>query len=101
MDKWKYVVSKEHYLEGHHLKKGDIIRLETSPLEDIIKVKQLAFSKIRRHPRNIILYHLDSLNIAQYSEENIRLIYIVVHETFLLHFIIDIAMSIFIGLWPL
>ena len=47
----------------------------TSPLEDIIKVKQLAFSKIRRHPRNIILYHLDSLNIAQYSEENIRLIY--------------------------
>ena len=75
MDKWKYVVSKEHYLEGHHLKKGDIIRLETSPLEDIIKVKQLAFSKIRRHPRNIILYHLDSLNIAQYSEENIRLIY--------------------------
>lgn len=75
MDKWKYVVSKEHYLEGHHLKKGDIIRLETSPLEDIIKVKQLAFSKIRRHPRNIILHHLDSLNIAQYSEENIRLIY--------------------------
>ena len=75
MDKWKYVVSKEHYLEGHHLKKGDIIRLETSPLEDIIKVKQLAFSKIRRHPRNIILYHLDSLNIAQYSEEKIRLIY--------------------------
>ena len=75
IDKRKYIVLKDHYLEGHNLRKGDIIRMETSPLEDIIKVKQLAFSRIRRHPRNIILYHLDSSNIAQYSKENIRLIY--------------------------
>lgn len=75
IDKWKYHVLKEHYLEGHHLEKGDIIRLETSPLEEIMKVKQLVNLKIKQQPQNIILYHLDSLSISQYNAEDIGRIY--------------------------
>ncbi len=74
-DKRKYIVSREHYVEGHLIKEGDIIRLETSPLEEILKVKRLVNSKINQQPHCIVLYHLDSLNISQYSEEDIHSIY--------------------------
>ncbi len=71
----RYKVIKEHFLENHHLQEGDVIRLETSPMEEIRKVKRLVRSKIKQTNYQNIIYHLDSLQLSQFTTQEISAIY--------------------------
>ena len=70
-----YKVVKDHYLESHELCKGDIIRLENSNHDEIVKVKHLVESKLRQDKYSVILYHLDSTNLSKYTTNEIKGIY--------------------------
>ncbi len=75
LERGKFSVVKEHYLENHHLLKGDIVRLETSNSDEIRRVKKLVLSAIKQDFCNKIIYHLDSVNLSKYKEEEINQIY--------------------------
>ena len=68
-----YKVIKNHYLESHALNMGDIIRLENSDYEEVLKVKKRVESKLQGY--TVILYHLDSANLSQYTYNEIKNIY--------------------------
>lgn len=68
-----YKVIKNHYLESHALNTGDIIRLENSDYEEVLKVKKRVESKLQGY--SVILYHLDSANLSQYTYNEIKNIY--------------------------
>ena len=70
-----YLVLQEHYLENHHIRKGNIIRLENSTFSEIMRVKRLIASKMASESGNTILYHLDSLNLSMFEEKEINQIY--------------------------
>ena len=69
----RFVVQKDHIVEGHELEAGDIIRLETSPYEVVSDVRAYALEHL--DTRSIVLYHLDSLNLSAYSSEQIESLY--------------------------
>ena len=71
----RYKVLKEHFLENHRLQTGDIIRLETSQVKEIREVKELVRSKIKQASYQSVIYHLDSLQLSQFKEQEIRTIY--------------------------
>ena len=76
--KWKdnkYEVIKATNLEKIRLWKKDIIYVETSSLEEILKVKKLVRSKIKQHSYHSIIYHLDGKNLSKYTQQEIDLIY--------------------------
>ena len=76
--KWKdnkYEVIKATDLEKIRLWKRDIIYVETSSLEEILKVKKLVRSKIKQHSYHSIIYHLDGKNLSKYTQQEIDLIY--------------------------
>ena len=70
-----YLVLQEHYLENHHIRKGNDIRLETSKFNEIMRVKQLVASQMKPDSCHTILYHLDSLNLSTFEEKEINQIY--------------------------
>ncbi len=72
IDGTHYQVVTNCEIEGHLLKRGDIIRLETSDMATIEQVKQLLpFDK----GQTIILYHLDENNLKNYSDNEIETLY--------------------------
>ena len=75
MSDGNYLVLQEHYLENHHIRKGNIIRLENSTFSEIMRVKWLIASKMESESCNAILYHLDSLNLSVFEEKEINQIY--------------------------
>ena len=70
-----YLVLQEHYLENHHIRKGNIIRLENSTFSEIMRVKRLIAFKMASESGNTVLYHLDSLNLSMFEEKEINQIY--------------------------
>ena len=67
-----FSVIKEHVLERHELMPGDRIRLETSVPETILEVKELVRKSFPSGIHTNILYHLDSTNLAKYSNDEIE-----------------------------
>lgn len=70
-----FLVAKDHILEGKPLEKGDVIRLEYPDADLVAKVAALVSSSIQSNPHSVILYHLDSANLAKYSDDEISKIY--------------------------
>lgn len=66
-----YEVIQDHYLENKQLLAGDIIRLEQSSINDISEVQRMVEEKIQ-HTESTILYHLDSLNLSKFTEQEIN-----------------------------
>lgn len=71
----RYLVLRDHLLEGHQLLCGDLIRFENPPFPEIMKVKRLAERKLANAPRYTILYHLDSTNLSKYTDDEINDLY--------------------------
>lgn len=69
-----YQVMKDHYLENHSLKTGDIIRVEKSEYNEIMRVKDLVVKTLPQS-HSSILYHLDMNNLNKYSDDEIKNIY--------------------------
>ena len=70
-----YKVLKNHYLESHELQKGDIIRLESSRYDEVLKVKRLAEKQLKDDSYSVLLYHLDSTCISNYTTDEIETLY--------------------------
>lgn len=70
-----YRVIKPVKIEGHSLLAGDVIRLETSDIHEVLKAKERVEQMLGGHKHYNIIYHLDSLNLSKYSENEIRNIY--------------------------
>lgn len=70
-----YTVIKECSLEGHTLRCGDMIRLETSRYAEIMRVKHLAEQRLGQKDYSVIIYHLDTLNLSKYTHDEIENIY--------------------------
>lgn len=68
-----YEVAESHYLENHHLRVGDKIRVEYSSMNEITKVKKYVDTSFGK-PMDCIIYHLDSLNLSKYTETEIQTI---------------------------
>ncbi len=71
----RYEILKDTLLEGHALKKGDILRDEQSDIKEILA----AAHEIGRHIKNtrlrVSLYHLDSLILSKYPTHELESIY--------------------------
>lgn len=74
-DSNKIRVSKDTILSGKLLQAGDIIRVESSPYNTISQVKKLVDNELKNSPHSNILYHFDSSNLSQYSDDEIKAIY--------------------------
>lgn len=57
------------------LQPGDIIRHEQVTFDQIMEVKQTAMSQLQNQSPNIILYHLDSANLSNYTSHEIDQIF--------------------------
>lgn len=57
------------------IRRGDIIRQETSSYQDIIKVKDMIEKELTYRPHSNILYHLDFKNLSNYSSDEITRLY--------------------------
>lgn len=60
---------------GRLIHKGDIVRQETSSIDDILKTKQMIEKELAFRPHSTILYHLDSSNLSKYTSNEIDSIY--------------------------
>ena len=69
----RVTVLKDHVVEGHNLLRGDVIRMESSPIETVSEVCRYAHECLGS--RSVILYHLDSLGLSRYSFEQIEQLY--------------------------
>ena len=68
----RFVVRKDTLIENLQLRKGDIVRHETSEFKEIERVKsELSRRHDMKHSRHII-YHLDSTNLSNYSDHEIK-----------------------------
>ena len=54
------------------IRKGDIIRHEISSSEEILKVKAMIETKLSGKPHSNILYHLDTDNLSNYTDNEIN-----------------------------
>jgi hypothetical protein len=54
---------------------GEWMRIEECPYDEIKKVKDDAHRAFKRTKANIVIYHLDSLNLVKYTSDEIKNIY--------------------------
>ena len=71
----RYEVVNDTMVHGIYLYKGTIIRREEVSFQTIMAVRKLIDEEMDNEPRSIILYSLDSKNISNYSENEIKQIY--------------------------
>ena len=68
----RFLVRKDTLIGNLHLRKGDIVRHETSEFKEIERVKSdLSRRHDMKHSRQII-YHLDSTNLSNYTDHEIK-----------------------------
>lgn len=70
-----HIAKRDIYSGNIAIRKGDIVRTETSGFDNIAEVKQLVEDALGSKPHNNILYHLDSTNLSKYSDDEINHIY--------------------------
>ena len=68
-------VTKPHMLEGHRLLQGDLIRVEDSPIDTVLKVQAMVDEAFAGRQHRNILYHLDSKNLSKYTPDEIETLY--------------------------
>ena len=68
----RFVVRKDTLIGNLQMRKGDIVRQETSEFKEIERVKSdLSRRHDMKHSRQII-YHLDSANLSNYTDHEIK-----------------------------
>lgn len=70
-----YEVQKDHNCSGQQLKKGDILRHETSDIGEVLEVKYDVERKLKDKESSVAIYHLSSKDIKKISEDEIGEIY--------------------------
>ncbi|WP_163213343.1 hypothetical protein [Bacteroides sp. 519] len=71
-----YLVKQGHYLEHKWLYYRDILRVEESSYSMLSKVKTAIDNQLSSlKQKEIIIYHLDSINLSKYSDHEIQTLY--------------------------
>lgn len=65
----RFELLKSTYLKGHYLYQKDVIKLEQVSVKQLQDAADLLSKQIRNKELNLIFYHLDSLQIADYPYE--------------------------------
>jgi len=65
----RFEIIKSTYLKGHYLYQKDFIRLEQVAPAQLQEAADLLSSRLTNQELNLIFYHLDSLQIADYPHE--------------------------------
>lgn len=68
----KYKLTKDTVAGGIELKKGDVIRHETAEFKEIERVKSDISRKHNMKNSRQIIYHLDSTNLSNYTDDEIE-----------------------------
>ena len=72
----RFEVLKDHVAENRELKKGDHIRYESVDFDLLQRLDDIVHQKMASADNApIIIYHLDSANLSNYSQDEIRQIY--------------------------
>ena len=71
----RYVLTRDTLVGETYLKKGDVIRRESSPAHTVLEVKKLIDSKLGNRPHSNVIYHLDNRNLSKYTSDEIKDIY--------------------------
>lgn len=75
IDKTHIKVLKDMKIGELIIKKDDIIRIETSDFHTIKSVKDMVEKSLEETSHSNIIYHLDSTNLSNYTEDEIKAIY--------------------------
>lgn len=67
-----YAVRRDMPYSDRMLREGDMVRMETSDLKDIRKVKDMIERRLSGRPHSNILYHLDTDNLSNYTCDEIQ-----------------------------
>lgn len=71
-----YTVKGRHFMDGTELSKGAEIRVERSDFASVMAAKRIVDNAFRQDTqRNVLLYHLDSLNLSKFTDDEIQDIY--------------------------
>ena len=70
-----YTVKQYHVVEGESIYMDSRIRVERSPYDVILGVKELVNKAFPDMPHSNIIYHLDSNNLSKYTTDEIKSIY--------------------------
>ena len=70
-----YKAKQYHKVEGESIYEGSRIRMESSPVDIILQVKELVNKAFPDMPHSNIIYHLDSNNLSKYTTDEIKSIY--------------------------
>ena len=70
-----YKVKQYHKIEGENIFEGSRIRMESSPIDVVLGVKELVNKAFLDMPHSNIIYHLDSNNLSKYTTDEIKSIY--------------------------
>lgn len=65
-------VIESHYLRGHYLYPGDVLRVESISAEQLLVCAQYAAQTLRPHPLNITFYHLEKSCLASYDSPTLE-----------------------------
>jgi hypothetical protein len=60
-------VTESHYLRGHYLYPGDILRVEEIAADQLLECVRYAAQELHPHPLHISFYHLEESCIASYD----------------------------------
>ena len=71
-----YTVKSRHFMDGTELSEGAEIRVERSDFASVMAAKRIVDNAFRQDTsRNVLLYHLDSLNLSKFTDNEIQDIY--------------------------
>lgn len=68
----RYIARRDIPYRDIIIRKGDMIRQETSDYESVYKVKTMIEKRLSGKPHSNIIYHLDSKNLSKYTSDEIN-----------------------------
>ncbi len=71
----KYTVNKSCNFNGISFESGDIIRIEKVEIQTIMKAAKIITKNLKQAKLNAALYHLDTLTLNKFTENEIKNIY--------------------------
>ncbi len=60
---------------GYDLQKGDVIRIERSSKNDILRMAEIAAERIRNDSLRVLLFHCDSLTLSKHPHDELEAVY--------------------------
>ena len=70
-----YTITKDTNLQGYQFQAGDQLRDEQSEYKNLLSTAQLIEKNLKQTPATVILFHLDSTNLSNYTPHELENLY--------------------------